>query len=624
MEICNELTIYMKILYSMDNQSYFKTIVNEAFSDIQNGGQLKRTPWFKRGTATAVKDKSNPDGSGNQGEKVTLYPSPGGLVIKTGNNFYIQPYVKKVHVQDGKIASEMGLGRMDGFTFIFREIKVGPDANNAINALKDWCRNKTAGGNTPMMQFVSILADSKFATYMSDINNGSQNPLDGKGEIITRDNMLLAAREFISKIVSNVKERGQRNVDDVKRLEVDEAYHAILQAMKNGEYGDLLEKYGGELVDKNRVYGHTLSPKNVKQIIATALANGLQPGNPRWPTYVRPAHVWRKFGLYVCDDPAGLIDQNGNPVIDPATGKPRELREPILYPFDASIKADKQTIKGTNRGLAIMGHDLKVSDIGGFNNQLADKAHIEVARTAGGVRGIAYDISDVVEIPGTNALNRFLNVEKGLRNNLTGELNQAAQDYEEAKKAEFNERMEKFKQDAMNDPELSAAAEKSKTDVISAEKYNIALERINSRLANKFKFFNTGNAVGDFINNIFSWAKDIIEGDNFPKDVNFIANLVVCSVCLQCNVGQNRVNVLGGVGEAFRYIEKESSELARAEFLKVQDSILEMLKRALIEIEIETDDEKRPEAQQAQSLAESFMRMTKRMNSLSEYGYGRR
>ena len=150
-----------------------------------------------------------------------------------------------------------------------------------------------------------------------------------------------------------------------------------------------------------RVYGHQLSPNNVKSIYAQAEKAGIKPtdkgaatnsywedGTEKfWPTFVRSASTWRKWGRTIKD-------------------------EPKMQYYISSSYTKRETKKGLQQKASAMG--LNASDL-----SLQQNDTLGVNKTLAGLRGAAYDISD------TEGTTNFFD-ELGLLNNLDGTLTDKA------------------------------------------------------------------------------------------------------------------------------------------------------------------------------------------------------
>lgn len=187
----------------------------------------------------------------------------------------------------------------------------------------------------------------------------------------------------------------------VYKNNIGELDDAIKDAIKNGEWGEALKLYKIDL--KSRLYGHQLSPKNQRLIYSQALKAGLTRESDNWPTFVMSEKKWNDLGFAVIDEP--------------------KMAYHIVTNVDPKQSA--------SRGLQAMG--ISSSEAG---QQTIDKA--QMTYTGDRFHGIAYDVSDVEDISNNGEWFK----QAGLSNNLTGALNQAAKELENAKLADEKNSLE--------------------------------------------------------------------------------------------------------------------------------------------------------------------------------------
>lgn len=617
-------------------------------------------------------------------EKTTKYPKVSGYLYNKRGINYIRVQFDNIYNADAKIAEGMGLGRQDGYSFVFNNIVVGGDEENPMMKLKQWTLTKSSdGGDPPFFKFLKILANSQTCNYYVDLAGTGVKGDGNDGAVVMDDsNLTLAAKMFISTMAGDIRDKESSKVMSAKNIDFTKILERLRQAFMDGTFQDALKNYGHNFTWVEKKYGLQLSPRNRKQIIATAIANGLTPQSPNWPSFVRSRQTWRRLGFYVCDDPECLTDANGNPVIDPKTGKPRELREAIMYPYDVAIPDKRKSNRLINQGLRQMGHqDLTARDVrvnGAELTQLADTAWRMAAGIDKGLHGIGYDISDVVEIPGSNMGQKFLDT-MGLKNNLTGELNKSAEEYNDEKKGEFEKNLEKFKKDAETNPELMDKAKKLESDKVSAVLYNKALEAINEKLSQPgsqikpFKVVKTMDEIDNFIMTVRNWAQSVVDQKKIAKYANVVADLVTCALCIQAGIGEQRINNIGDLAGAYSMLSSRNTqdEMFVDYVISTEDAMAEELDNMLTKITREEAKNANSQAQMVQpatvgvnegveqlnefrflknmskdeilnrlrklvgvkegaevvsecKLTEAYLDMTRRMNSLGEYGYGRR
>ena len=656
------------------NDTLLKSLITEVLDEALKGLGGITAPIAKAGQQPKVQQAQQP-GQVQQSnpvekdvKKTTKYPKIAGRLHEVRGATYISVKFDNIYIADAENAQKMGLGRREGFSFIFNRSLVGSNGEDPMAALKKWALAKDSNGNEPpIFRFLSILANSTTCDYYVDIR-GTGVVGDGKdGAVVLRpDNRDLAARYFISSLVGEIRDKSAVEVLSTKNIDFDKIVERLREAFMDGTFRDALKNYGRNFRWIDKQYGIKLSPRNVRQIIATAIAYGLTPQSPNWPTFVRSRETWRRLGFYVCDDP-----NLPNP------------REPLQYPYDVAIPNQKKSNRLINQGLKQMGHDsLTYKDVSSANaelTQLADAAYRFAAGFSKGYHGVGYDISDVVEIPGSNVASEFKQ-KMGLKNNLTGELNQSAVDYNDQKKTEFDQNMAKFKKDAENDPSLIAAAKKAESDKKTAEMLNKALEIISKNLSGEnspikpFKIVKTMDEVDNFIMTVRNWAKSVVDTYHLAKTAKETSDLVTCAICLQAGIGEERVSgVIGDLGRAYGLLASNDSD--KADFVGYIISAEEAMASELDEVlvwlernERKNSEEEEPaeagsvvneeaemlneyrflknisgselvaklisiarekgfddnEMLNESSLTKSYKNMLKRMNSLGEYGYGSR
>ena len=263
---------------------------------------------------------------------------------------------------------------------------------NCIPSARFWMQDNMY--HTPCMTF--SIPEAKFAKWVRLMMPKIKTILEASttSQYPNIDNLESDLMDAIHNSVNpQVIERAQVSL---KALE-----EAIYNAIQNNKWDEAMVLYKKAINLIARVYGHQLAPNNVKAIYAQAEAAGIKPtdkgaatdsywpdGTEKfWPTFVRSASTWRKWGRTIKD-------------------------EPKMQYYISSSYTKRETKKGLQQKASAMG--LNASDL-----SLQQNDTLGVNKTLAGLRGAAYDISD------TEGTTNFFD-ELGLLNNLDGTLTDKA------------------------------------------------------------------------------------------------------------------------------------------------------------------------------------------------------
>ena len=390
------------------------------------------------------------------------------------------------------------------------------------------------------------------------------------------------------------EETTRRAEQSLKDLE-----EAVYKAIRENRWDDAMVIYKKAINLMARVYGHQLSPNNVKSIYAQAEAAGIKPGDKGsatnsfwddgtekfWPTFVRSAQSWRKdFGRTIKDEPK------------------------MQYAMNSGFRktADSATI---NDRLKSQGH----SSMDDVSLQQRDK--IKNGGISGGIHGVGYDISD------TEGPNDFFNA-PGLLNNLDGTLTAAAE-------ADNDMWMKKLQDLKNNDPQAQISNKDKKRELASTDDgmATIYLEAIKN-LCTLPRFQGgdwselnvTINSSDDkvlaYLLTIEDVAKKKIEASGWRNNNNVtkIAQMVTAAVAL-CTVGKSKIPQMG---YNFRDVSSvfNSFDECKTTVLSVSDSILSALHRATSE-----DDKNSAMATVNENRLHKFFNLMERMNNRYNENY---
>lgn len=384
------------------------------------------------------------------------------------------------------------------------------------------------------------------------------------------------------------EEAKKRAEQSLKEME-----EAVYKAIRENRWDDAMVIYKKAINLMARVYGHQLSPNNVKSIYAQAEKAGIKPtdkgaatnsywddGTEKfWPTFVRSAYAWRKdFGRTIKDEPKMQYIM--------ASGNRKEASDDEIQ----------------NR--------LKSQ---GFNS-LADvsaqqKDRIKNAGLTGAFQGVGYDISD------TEGPNDFFNA-PGLLNNLDGTLTDSA--------LADNEAWMKKLQDLKNqDSKVEISDKDRKRELASTEegRAQIYLEGISKLCSDEWRNLNvtitqSDDKVLSYLYTIENVAKAKISDSGWKNlsNINKIAQMVTAAVAL-CTVGKNKIPQMGynfkDVSTVFKSFEECKSTV-----LSVSDSILSALHRVTSE-----EDKQNAIAAINENKLHKFFNLMERMSNIHNENY---
>lgn len=384
------------------------------------------------------------------------------------------------------------------------------------------------------------------------------------------------------------EEAKKRAEQSLKEME-----EAVYKAIRENRWDDAMVIYKKAINLMARVYGHQLSPNNVKSIYAQAEKAGIKPtdkgaatnsywddGTEKfWPTFVRSAYAWRKdFGRTIKDEPK------------------------MQYIMASGNRKEASGDEIQNR--------LKSQ---GFNS-LADvsaqqKDRIKNAGLTGAFQGVGYDISD------TEGPNDFFNA-PGLLNNLDGTLTDSA--------LADNEAWMKKLQDLKNqDSKVEISDKDRKRELASTEegRAQIYLEGISKLCSDEWRNLNvtitqSDDKVLSYLYTIENVAKAKISDSGWKNlsNINKIAQMVTAAVAL-CTVGKNKIPQMGynfkDVSTVFKSFEECKSTV-----LSVSDSILSALHRVTSE-----EDKQNAIAAINENKLHKFFNLMERMSNIHNENY---
>lgn len=447
----------------------------------------------------------------------------------------------------------------------------------------------TARGPMKVPTISFTVPDKKFAKWIKMAVPKIQTILENSNNAVYPNSDDLGT-DILEKVHSTPSEETTARAEkSLKEME-----EAIYKAIKENRWDDAMVMYKKAINLIARVYGHQLSPNNVKSIYRQAEAAGIKPtdkgaetnsfwpdGTEKfWPTFVRSAQAWRKdFGRTIKDEP--------------------KMQYAMASGYRKS--ADDATI---NNRLKSQGFN-SLSDV-----SLQQKDKIKNGGIVGGLYGVGYDISD------TEGPDDFFNT-PGLLNNLDGTLTNAAM-------ADNDMWMKKLQDMKNNDPNLSINNDDKKRELASTEEgqAEIFLNAIKE-LCSTPKYENGGGwdyLNVDIVNNtdpIISYlltiqnvakSKLIDSGWKNKSNVDKISEMVTAAIAL-CTVGKNKIPSLG---YNFRDVSNvfNSFEECKSSVLSVSDSILSALHR-------KTSDEKAIN----ENALYRFFNLLERMENIHNEGY---
>lgn len=386
------------------------------------------------------------------------------------------------------------------------------------------------------------------------------------------------------------------------KLSLQELMDSVYKALSENRWDDAMGYYKQAINLTARLYGHQLSPDNVRAIEAQARKAGIDPGDRGaatnsywddgtekfWPTFVRSAKSWREdFGRTVKDEP--------------------KMQYIIMSGSRSGNSPGYVQRKLASQGYGSMGDvSLQQRDILMHN----DLYHM--------YRGAVYDISD------TEGTNDFFNA-PGLLNNLTGDLTDAAK----ADDAVWMEKLKELKEKG----EESDMGEKDRMRALSttlegrAQIFMEAIKRLAEVDRTKggwkgidFKISNSNDVVRDFFKTIESLAnaKIVKSGWKNQANVDKLVKMVTAAVGF-CTLGGDAVVDYGYnlSDTAGMFADKDECS---ASFLSVVDSIITVLNAETDRYDSEIEREENTKAVN-EGYYRPYFSLLERMENLYSEGY---
>lgn len=419
---------------------------------------------------------------------------------------------------------------------------------NCIPSARFWMQDNMY--HTPCMTF--SIPEAKFAKWVRLMMPKIKTILEASttSQYPNIDNLESDLMDAIHNSVNpQVIERAQVSL---KALE-----EAIYNAIQNNKWDEAMILYKKAINLIARVYGHQLAPNNVKAIYAQAETAGIKPtdkgaatdsywpdGTEKfWPTFVRSASTWRKWGRTIKD-------------------------EPKMQYYISSSYTKRETKKGLQQKASAMG--LNASDL-----SLQQNDTLGVNKTLAGLRGAAYDISD------TEGTTNFFD-ELGLLNNLDGTLTDKAkidseqwmqkmQDIKNQQNVQLNAQDQK-KQDLTSEEGQAKIFYNALVDLCSRSKMEKGWDNLGIKLPQQIQ----GDPIITYLNAVYNIAKAKINMVwKNPTNTEKIAQMVTAAVAL-CTVGKSKLPQMGydfsNVSHVFG-----SYEECKSTILGVSDSIISAL-----------------------------------------------
>lgn len=419
---------------------------------------------------------------------------------------------------------------------------------NCIPSARFWTQDNAY--HTPCMTFQ--IPEAKFAKWVRLMMPKIKTILEASttSQYPNIDNLENDLMDAIHNSVNpQVIERAQVSL---KALE-----EAIYNAIQNNKWDEAMILYKKAINLVARVYGHQLAPNNVKAIYAQAEAAGIKPtdkgaatnsywpdGTEKfWPTFVRSASTWRKWGRTIKD-------------------------EPKMQYYISSSYTKRETKKGLQQKASAMG--LNASDL-----SLQQNDTLGVNKTLAGLRGAAYDISD------TEGTTNFFD-ELGLLNNLDGTLTDKAkldsdlwmkklQDIKNQQNVQLNPQDQK-KQDLTSEEGQAKIFYNALVDLCSRSKMEKGWDYLGITLSSQIQ----GDPIITYLNAVYKIAKAKINMVwKNPTNTEKIAQMVTAAVAL-CTVGKTKLPEMGynfsNTSNIF-----SSYEECKSTVLGVSDSIISAL-----------------------------------------------
>ena len=343
------------------------------------------------------------------------------------------------------------------------------------------------------------------------------------------------------------------------KVSLQELMDSVYKALSENRWDDAMNYYKQAINLTARMYGHQLSPDNVRAIEAQAKKAGIDPGDRGaatnsywddgaekfWPTFVRSAKSWREdFGRTVKDEPK------------------------MQYVIISGNRSNNSS-GYVQRKLASQGYD-SLRDVSSQQRDVikhSDLFHM--------YKGAVYDISD------TEGPNDFFNA-PGLLNNLTGDLTDAAKADDAVWMQKLKELKEKGEEENMSEKDRIRAL--SNTLEGRAQIFMEAVKRLAETDRTRggwkgidFRISETNDIVGDFLKTIESLAKAKIakSGWKNPSNIDMLAKMVTAAVGL-CTIGGDAVVNYGYNLSNTAGMFNDKDECS-ASFLTVVDNIIMVL-----------------------------------------------
>lgn len=500
-------------------------------------------------------------------------------------NRYIKPIVKRVVQGDGDNKKEY-------INVILRNIDES-DAQQIKDTLipsatVDKFKTNIKGNFVDLPGLSFIIPDAKFSKWIKMVMPKVETILDSSSAA-KYPNVSTLQTDLIEAVHNAPSEEAKlRAEQSLKEME-----EAVYKAIRENRWDDAMVIYKKAINLMARVYGHQLSPNNVKSIYAQAEKAGIRPSDKGaatnsywddgtekfWPTFVRSAYAWRKdFGRTIKDEPKMQYIM--------ASGNRKE----------ASGDEIKNRLKSQ-----------------GFNS-LSDvsaqqKDRIKNAGLSGAFQGVGYDISD------TEGPDDFFNA-PGLLNNLDGTLTASAIADNEVWMKKLQDLKKQDSQTQISDKDRKR--EMASTEDGKAEIYLEAIEKLSSsEWSNLNITINQSNdKVLSYLYTVESIAKAKISDSGWKNaaNVNKIAQMVTAAVAL-CTVGKSKISQMGydfkDVSGVFKSFEECKSTV-----LSVSDSILSALHRVTSE-----EDKQNAIAAVNENRLHKFFNLLERMNNIHNENY---
>lgn len=474
----------------------------------------------------------------------------------TKSTRYIQIFAKRIMGQQG---SDPQVDPTESIQITLKNIDAD-DAKQIVSTVVPNAKlfkadsvNKKTGATFKVPAITFVVPDKKFARWLKTVLPKIQTIFENSNNSVYK-NITNFEETVIEKVHDAPSEiavkRAEKSLKDLEE--------AIYKAISENRWDDAMVIYKKAINLMAREYGHQLSPNNVKSIYGQATAAGIQPtdkgaetnsywpdGTEKfWPTFVRSAATWRKWGRKIKDEPKmqyymGTVN---------------------------TVKADSGTINGR----------LKAQ---GFNSlsdaSVQQQEKLQSAGGSGGFKGVGYDISDT-EGPGDFFLT------PGLLNNLDGTLTDAAIADNDA----WMKKIQDLK--AQNDQSQMTDSVKLKEKIATEEgQAQYLLECIQKLMAKpkleggwqdlNVTVHNSGDSIIDYLLTIQDIAKAKLTSSGWNNKVNVdkFAQMITAAVALS-TVGKSKIPSLGydfsNVSNVFSNFEECKSTI-----LSVSDHILSSL-----------------------------------------------